>query len=78
MSELSLTCASQASAAEGYVLLPVVWSAQLPANPLEDPPIGILIAEAQATRLVAHVRAILSRLKPHVRGTAELQGEADV
>jgi hypothetical protein len=52
----------------------------MPDSPLPDPPIDIeiLIAEAQAARVLAHVRAILSRLKSHVRGTAELQGEADV
>ena len=40
----------------------------MPDSPLPDPPIaiGILIGEAQAARVAAHIRVVLSRFKSHV------------
>jgi len=40
----------------------------MPESPLPDPPIDIatLIADAQAARVAAHVRVVLSRFKSHV------------
>jgi hypothetical protein len=40
----------------------------MPDSPLPDPPIAIeiLIEEAQAARVAAHIRVVLSRFKSHV------------
>jgi DNA-directed RNA polymerase alpha subunit len=40
----------------------------MPDRPLPDPPIdiAILIKDAQAARVAAHIRAVLSRFKSHV------------
>ena len=72
--ELSPTCASQASATEGYALPPVVRSASMADPTPPDFPINTetLIVEARAARkrqadeqVAAHIRGVLSRLKSH-------------
>jgi hypothetical protein len=72
--ELSPTCASQASATEGYALPPVVRGAWMTGLTPPDFPINAetLIGEARAARerqadeqVVAHIRGVVSRLKSH-------------
>ena len=72
--ELSPTCASQASATEGYALPPVVRSASMTGLTPSDFPIDAetLIGEARVARkrqadeqVAAHIRGVLSRLKSH-------------
>ena len=72
--ELSPTCASQASATEGYALPPVVRSALMTGLTPPDFPINVsaLIGEARVARerqadeqVAAHIRGVLSRLKSH-------------
>jgi hypothetical protein len=45
-----------------------MWSAWMPDSPLPNPPIdiAILIKDAQAARVAAHIRAVLSRFKFHM------------
>jgi hypothetical protein len=51
----------------------------MPDSPLPDPPIdiAILIEEAQAARVGAHIRVVLSRFKSHVNPSSNQKSEAD-
>lgn len=52
----------------------------MPNSPLPDPPIdiAILIEDAQAARVAAHIRIVLSQLKSHVKPVTKPEGGADV
>jgi hypothetical protein len=54
----------------------------MPDSPLPDPPIdiAILIEEAQAARVAAHIRGVFSRFKAfksHVNQSSNRKSEAD-
>jgi DNA-directed RNA polymerase alpha subunit len=54
-----------------------MWSASMPDNPLPDLPIdiAILIKDAQAARVAAHLQVVLSRVKSHVNPSSNRKVE---